>query len=384
MKNRSNTPLFFLVGYFGHKNMGDQAMLYAILEQMDILFPTASFRILSKENEPNLQSRYGSRIDFVPLRPVKVLQNLCASSSVILAGGTHLEDHGTSTWRSYKNFSRILLLALASKLLHKPLYHLGVGVGPLARKTSRLIAKCVGTLSTLICVRDPDSRELLKELGLGSKTILGFDPSVLLASSTRKTHSADDGCRTTLGLSLLPYFTIYNNSAKMDETLVAHYAEAINTWLVSDDNSRAHLFAFNGEERYDAVMIDKLWEELLAINPALDRRIKKIDYVDDPERMLDLVAQCTHFVSFRYHSAVFAYNCKLPCLMVSYHPKCLSFAKQVELPSDAVITPEQILAGALSAKLADLTARKEKFRARVSVEDAKSKAKAAFSETFFA
>ena len=186
-----------LVGYYGSKNAGDDAVMRAcagrILENNDDLCVCAvSAHPRRTERESGL--RAVSRYDLFAIR--KAIRGCRA---VVFGGGSLLQD--STSLRSLRYYTAILSYAQKKG---KKTYLYANGMGPI--KTSRGRALCRKVLPKIdfATLRDSRSRELFLSLG-GENCKVSAD-----AAFERKDYSGDLAydCRERLGIAKEKYFVV--------------------------------------------------------------------------------------------------------------------------------------------------------------------------------
>src|SRR2546426_1548260 len=257
----------FLYGYFGRRNTGDDAMLYAFLSVANIVNPRLTFYVLHGEDVPKVPDRAKESIAFVPSTPTAVLRGLLAADVFVIAGGTHITGYGLNR-RTVAMRTRIALLIAFSKLLGKKVYLLGVGVDTFRKTLPRHVARWICTRADAISVRDATSYETSRDLGAGDKTVLGFDLAALLDWKNSEIEPGGESTRNhTLGFSITPVFTLYHLDEESDRTLVLRLGEALNTWMRKHPEWRVNLFVAHGQSnrnRNDDLQITRQLLEVLA------------------------------------------------------------------------------------------------------------------------
>src|SRR3989304_2398015 len=121
-------PRLFLYGYYGHKNTGDDAMLYAFLATATALRPDLEFQVLRGEDVPEVPERARTMTTFIRSSFTAVVKGLLRADALAIVGGTHLTSYGLNK-RTIAMATRIALLVAVSRLLGKKVYLLGAGIG---------------------------------------------------------------------------------------------------------------------------------------------------------------------------------------------------------------------------------------------------------------
>jgi len=110
-----------LCGYYGEHNIGDDALLAALLQQL----PSGWTPLVTGYDQAELAQRFG--VATCPRRSLKaVLAALGGCQALILGGGSLLQD--ATSWRSLIYY---LALIGAARLSGKPVLLWGQGLGPL-------------------------------------------------------------------------------------------------------------------------------------------------------------------------------------------------------------------------------------------------------------
>lgn len=360
----------FILGHYGWKNTGDDAMIYVLLRELHILYPPATFAILS-QTAITVPPETKNLVKFVRLTPQTVFREIMRSSIIILGGGTHFHDHGIKI-KLLKSQLKSFIVYILSKLFCKRIYLLGIGVEPLSTIWSRFLIKQTCRLADFISVRDRLSYGILEGMGFKNKVTLSFDLAALLQPLVTSNKSLDKKINIkVLGISILPFFEIYHSDKEKDILFVHEIAKGLNQWLKRDRQSLIYLFVFKGKSIADDVLITEMLQKQL--NPA--ERVKLIPYNPDPVETMSKVAQCHAFVGMRYHSCLFAYLTNTPLLVINYFQKCQALAEDIGLSQHAVISLEEILNGEFENYLKKLQEHPGNFVATLPIEKAKQMAK---------
>lgn len=163
-----------LVGAFGQRNPGDDALLTAFcvaLPDMRLTAATADVR------------RPVDGVRLVPSSsPARVFAALRRSDALVVCGGTVFKTLPAHTGRSPHDLLwRALLLTRAARAAGKPVALVGVGVGVLGDRRARVLARLLAATADLLVVRDVASAEALLEVGVPGPVRLGADPAWTLS-----------------------------------------------------------------------------------------------------------------------------------------------------------------------------------------------------------
>lgn len=151
-------------GYFGFGNIGDEAIKDVIKSKLEQNGIEAFFLTNSKENDHEVK-----RDDFLEI--TKTIKNVDA---LISGGGGLLQDKTSS--RSLYYYLGIIKLA---QLFKKPNFIFAQGIGPIYKSYNRFLTKIILNACTLITVRDRESKDLLKNLGVKNEIFVTQDVAFL-------------------------------------------------------------------------------------------------------------------------------------------------------------------------------------------------------------
>jgi polysaccharide pyruvyl transferase CsaB len=151
-------------GYYGYGNVGDEAILAALIGGFRKLSPASQLVILSADPEA-AKDAYG--VEAIPRYSLSAIwRELSRAELFVSGGGGLLQD--TTSWRSPLYYLFLLRLARRKKLRTVALCQ---GIGPLRRGwLKKIVAKTLRRLD-FIDVRDEASAKLLMNMGLPEASI---------------------------------------------------------------------------------------------------------------------------------------------------------------------------------------------------------------------
>jgi polysaccharide pyruvyl transferase CsaB len=314
---RSRGPKIVISGYYGFDNTGDEAVLMSIIHCLLELRPDARIVVLS-ENPEKTRATYGVKA-VNRWSPFEIAWELMTCRLLISGGGSLIQDVTSARSPIY-----YLSVILAATLLGKKTMIYGQGVGPLAKESNRARTAKVFNKCHAITVRDSQSAELLKELGVVKDIQVACDPVMAL--------SYEDVDREDIREYLADMNILDSMGRKRKPLLLV----AIRSW--KDDKHMQPVAEFlDAQARVG-------WDVLLA--PAqFPRDMEAIDKVANmmTERMyclgkglaanqfLALTAYADRVFSMRLHGLVFAMAMGVPMLGLSYDPKVDAFMDQAGL-----------------------------------------------------
>ena len=161
-------------GYYGFGNLGDEALLLALLRKMREYLPDAEPVVLSQEPE-RTAAEYGvEAID--RWNPFRIWQELGRAGLFLLGGGGLLQD--ATSRRSALYYLWLIRLAQMRRV---PVVLLGQGIGPLRSGSLQRMAARRLKQADYVMVRDRRSLELLKEWGADRGQLArGYDLALMM------------------------------------------------------------------------------------------------------------------------------------------------------------------------------------------------------------
>lgn len=167
-------------GYYGFKNNGDDALLSAIINDLREQVSDVKICVLSYRPKETKQ-RHG--VDSVNRLNLGAISRRMRGAKLLISGGGSLIQDGTST-RSFLYYLSIMKMAKRHGL-RLMLY--ANGIGPLVREKNMKRAVKVLAKTDMITLRDPDSLEELKRMGLRDvNAVLTADPSFSVTAEPRE------------------------------------------------------------------------------------------------------------------------------------------------------------------------------------------------------
>jgi polysaccharide pyruvyl transferase CsaB len=319
-----------LSGYYGFDNAGDEALLSAITSALKRLAPEAEFVVFSGAPD-RTASLHGIRaVNY--LNPFSILHELATADLLISGGGSIFQD--VTSARSLPYYISVVALA---RLLMRPVIFYAQGVGPINRKFSKFLMRLVGNRVNLITLRDEDSREYMKNLGVVRPPLLvTADPVFSLVPDVQEEQMAGriaaniSNGKPLVGVSVRRWPALDGYQPRLarvlDKLSEQGYQILFIPMAYPDDISECNLVA--SLMQHDARVLEK--------------------YMTSSEH-LAFISRLDLMIGMRLHALVFAASRGVPFAGISYDPKIDSFLKyfgQLPLtgsPEDMASTLERLL-----------------------------------------
>jgi polysaccharide pyruvyl transferase WcaK-like protein len=370
MIERKIEPNFFIFGYFGWYNSGDDAIGYSVLKELGSRYPLAKFSI-------SFNNDYFKHYDFTHKIATRIFFNYISIFKAILkcdrffiTGGTQFHDDDANLLRRLKLHILFACMIILSRALGKRPILLGHGIGPISKKWTKFLLKIIFIYSSIILVRDLDSYNLVKSLGYGKKCALGFDCAAILIDCIISGKKKD---KKTIGVSVFPAFSIYSYDISKDDTFLIQLKNCFRFLFENQKNIKLKLFAFNG--LVDQPFVTELSRQLGKYRDD----IQIVCYDGNLLNFLSEVKDCDLFIGMKYHSSLFAYLFGMPFIIIEYMGKCRSLANAITHSNDAVIHLQELNEYVLYDKLERMISNPKDFIAKLPIEEAITSTKDMFA-----
>ncbi|NLM06043.1 MAG: polysaccharide pyruvyl transferase CsaB [Tissierellia bacterium] len=333
LKESKNKVL--ILGYYGFDNSGDDAILEAITTELKKIDEDLSLTVLSKS--PSATERdYGIRA-LNRFSPLDVYKGMKLSDIFLFGGGTLLQDR-TST-RSIRYY--LATLKLADKLNKKTMAYAN-GMGPIdGEKNRRLTRKALEKIG-LITLRDQDSYDFLKDLGVENKNVKVTQDPVFTIEGTDKARVEE----------------IFRN--EKIPTNVRLTGISLRPW----DNDQATIGAIEEliEKTADSFLLIPMHQadDIKILERIRGDRVYLLKNEYDVRDLIGIMGSLDFLIGMRLHSLIYAAIARTPMLGLSYDPKVDGLLKDLEMKP--AIGVDGIEGRILINEYEDLKARAGEFR----------------------
>lgn len=298
-------------GAYGHGNMGDEAILTALLTELRDMGDDVQITVVSKSPQ---RTQIEHDVDAIGRGNFKKMKELFKISKLYINGGGSLIQDVTSR-RSLWYY--LYTIGLAKNAGCK-VQMFGCGIGPIdyegdIKQAARILNSCVDAIT----LRDPDSVELLKDIGVDKpKIVLAADPVLSL-----KKCSDEETARF-----------MAKNGIEDGE----YICFGLRNWQGFAE--KAGVFAECAKYAYDTYGLTPVY---LSINHEHDAGIAEtvkalsgvpgivLPELESPELAIGILSKMQLTVAMRLHCLLFAANGATPIIGVSYDPKVSSFTEYI-------------------------------------------------------
>ncbi|MFX1411671.1 MAG: polysaccharide pyruvyl transferase family protein [Promethearchaeota archaeon] len=255
------------------------------------------------------------------------------------------------TWWSML-FSRVWDV-LTAKYLGKHVVMFPNSIGPFRTGIGRLMARLALNSCDHVLVREPISYEVVNSLGVGCKTVLTSDTTILLPG--KASFSLDGVSRPLIGVS--PGFYAHSLSEEGVEKYISEHAKLLDIAVEKYGFSVVFLPHYVRGFGYDDLEVSKL-----IMGRMSNKERARILELDSAEAFKSALGCMDMVVSSKMHPAVLATSCYVPTLCIAYDEKQSGFFRLLQL-GDCVVSIRDFTCARLSLKLDFVWRRKKEIRA---------------------
>ena len=301
-----------ICGAYGRGNAGDDAILEAILQEMRSIDPDMPVTVLSKNPR---STRLTYRVRAVHRSNFLAWHTAMWSSRLYINGGGSLIQDVTSRRSLWFYLANIQ----AAKRAGNRVQMYGCGIGPVTRESHRkLAAKIINKNVDIITLREPDSLEELRAMGVTEPEILlTADPALILRKAP------DDKTDSVLLRAGIPPRGQY-------------ICFALRRWRGFEE--KAPVFRAAAEYAY---RVHGLTPVFVAVEKRLDPGANQLAaqglaiphyFLDDAGSagtIIGALSRMQAVVSMRLHALIFAAGQGIPLAGVVYDPKVSAFLRYI-------------------------------------------------------
>jgi len=310
VRGPQNDPIVMLCGYYGEHNLGDDALLSVLLEELPSEWHPC---ITAFDRNSVLQLRSSASV--VQRRSLfATARALMSVDALVLGGGSLLQD---ST--SLKSLLYYLGLLLVARCKGIPVILWGQGLGPLRRRVSRCLVRWLVPSVTSISWRDAGSLEIARRWQFRVPMLMAADPVWSYPSQPWRGDSCGQAERTGIVLCWRPTALLDQEGWLCLLQVVERLAEQHQlpvTWL-----------AFH--QHQDDTLPTTLKEK--GFVPASLRRRSRFETAQSLDQVLGLMSRAQLVLPMRLHALILAQLAGAPCAALSYDPKVAAAAGMADI-----------------------------------------------------
>ncbi len=323
--NNSSDMRFFINGYYGFSNLGDEALLWTLLRALQFhAGGTSEFLIRSGKMLP-LPEELSGACRLIDNKLFPLLKAAAEADLTIFGGGSQFQDHGHLS--SLRYFIKPWLLAIAARHVSA----IGVSIGPLGTVPGKFLAHGLLRRMDSVLTRDIDSFNSAHQIDC--KVLNASD--ICFADYLQWTVPRALPEQSCLGISLLPWALLLHKSKIADHAWLSVWADALHK--LAQSHPELGFLGAPFQRDVDNSVIERVFIKIG------NDRCREATLNQGPEHALSELSGCSHFVAMRFHALVFAVLLGKPTLILDYHPKVRLLAEELGFPPQAILSPAQWL-----------------------------------------
>ena len=306
-----------ICGYYGFDNLGDEAILEAIVARLHELGFKDHIVVLSN-NPQETARRYG--VKAIDRWNLSAIARAMFKTKLFISGGGGLFQDATSI-NSVVYYGAMIALA---KLAGAKICVYGQGLGPLRSPASQMITRSSMNMADLLTVRDDDSKKMLADWHIpATKTadpVLNLPPTRLPSSVLEAWKKSLEGKRSDLliGLSLRT-LSSSDTSNGLDDQDLDNLVKSLKQAHGKEKDSTIVLLPLQAEQDRPILQrFETAWQAAggNCVWAPLDQNAK-------PSEWLSFIGTLDLVVGMRLHSLIMALKNNVPTFGLAYDPKVI-------------------------------------------------------------
>jgi polysaccharide pyruvyl transferase WcaK-like protein len=314
----------YLVGYYGMRNSGDDALMFATAWAAKNILGCKNTKVglygdYTRETQSDNQLSLKFNQQFPGQNRLLHYKTAIQSKRIIFGGGSVLHSETDINLKRQ-------LMSLANQ---KKSLAVGVGIGPFnSVAAEKACAKFLNECG-YVGVRDNASLAIAQSIAPHANVHKTFDLAPLLLCSNQYKPTVNERQGIALTLCSVAIDAIGKTDTTKEEKRVEQFVQLI-TKLYAQTGEPITLIEFNGHK----VLGDwKINNNIIArLDKNIQVTIKKYD--PNPIALLNNLSGYKAILSMRLHGAILGYLANTPVLSINYHSKCKGWCEEVGMPED--------------------------------------------------
>ena len=295
----------FIFGYYGFQNIGDEAILSAIVstlkkEKQDIQISALSY------NAQYTEKLHG--IHAVSRNSLRGIIKAIKESDLVISGGGSLLQDVTSS-RSLIYYLSIIYLA---KKMGKKVMFYGNGFGPITKSWNRVLLQRILRQVDRVTLRDHDSMETFEVMGLNKNVEVTADATFVLEPEQHDRI----------------IYILEQEGIPMDKPLIG---VSVRPWKHADSIVKvlASVCDYIIERNMNVIFLPMQSTKDIALSEEICSKMKNKAYVlhgeVSPKEMIGIIGKTEFLIGMRLHALIFAARMGVPMIGIEYDPKIKGF-----------------------------------------------------------
>ncbi|HER23665.1 MAG TPA: hypothetical protein ENO17_01145 [Candidatus Atribacteria bacterium] len=330
---------FAIHGFYGQGNLGDEAILKALLQEFS-KFPNIKVVVFCSKPKQVFRAHGVRSVNSQGRRNfLRRIWEIKTSDLFILGGGGLLKDYGNDS-SSLKEWLRLLKFA---KKLNIKTALCAVGVENIRYDESRKLIRDALDKVDVITVRDCSSKDILRDIRVANEVKVVSDPAVLLTNiNTDKLE--DNLVSPKVIICIRHWFSkgFYIEKPEINENFIRSLSIAAD-FLIEHYNKKIYFVPFRTTSYDDDRIVAK------QVVSYMKHKDKIYIHSSAPEvdEFIEMVKQSSLVIGMRLHSLILGTSIGVPVIGLEYMPKVRAYMesiKQSEYSLDLeTITSEKLI-----------------------------------------
>jgi polysaccharide pyruvyl transferase WcaK-like protein len=312
----------YLVGYYGMRNSGDDALMHATAWGAKHILDCNSLKIASHSNYQHqalgsYQANLPKRQRFPGQNRLTRYSHALHSKRIIFGGGSVLHSESDINLKRH-------LMALSGS---KNSLALGVSLGPFKSLSAEKACAQFLNECAFSGLRDQHSLQIARDIAPNANSKLTFDlaPLILCSAGLKPAQNVRNGIAFSLCQVAIDPMGKIDNQAETRR--LAEFCQLISK-LYENTGEAITLLEFNGHSLFGDWQVNH--PIVTRLQQSVPITIKP--YNPDPIAVLQDLSTYKALVSMRLHGSILAYLVNTPVLSLNYHQKCRGWCQQVGMP----------------------------------------------------
>src|SRR3954463_6266703 len=328
-----SAPKIGITGSYGGMNLGDEAILQSMLEQLRREAPGCEITVFSRDAEDTKRRHKVERA--VPVRKLsraEVVPEIERLDLLLFGGGGILYDADARTY---------LREVLVAKEHGVPVMLFAVGAGPLTDPIVQRSVRDALDGVAAITVREKSAQQLLEEAGLRREVIVTADPALLLKPEPLPRNILKieglEGRRHLIGMSVRePGVAAPDLDPNVYHGLLANAAD----FMVDRFDADVVLVPM------ERSVLDSQHSHAVIAKMLRAQRARVLNGEYTSGQLLSLMSHFSFVVGMRLHFLVFAALRGVPFVALPYAGKVAGFLEDLKLPAPPykLVNPGRLIA----------------------------------------
>lgn len=309
-------------GFYGQGNLGDEAILKALLQEFS-KFPNIKVVVFS--SNPNQVSKtHGVRSVHSKGRRgiLRRIWEIKTTDLFVLGGGGLLKDYGNDS-SSLKEWLRLLLLA---KRLNVKTALFAVGVENIRYDKSRKLIRDALDGVDLITVRDCSSKDILRDIGVTNEIKVVSDPAVLVTNIN--TDKIEDNLVSSKVIICIRHWYnkgFYVEKPEINENFIRSLSIAAD-FLIEHYNKKIDFVPF----RITSYDDDRIVAKQVVSYMKHEDKTHIYSYAPEVDEFIEMAKQSSLVIGMRLHSLILGTSIGVPVIGLEYMPKVKEYMKSIK------------------------------------------------------